>query len=191
MKFEPLPLDGAWLVRPVKSFDARGFFARIICTKEFAERGLNGAFVQCSLSKNDRRGTVRGMHFQWPPSCEAKLVRCISGSVQDVLLDLRPDSASFLQHASVTLSADNAEAVFIPAGFGHGFQTLTDETIVQYHMTDEFRPDLAGGFRWNDPAFSIQLPLPVSIIATRDAEYPLFDRASYERRYNSTVARSS
>jgi dTDP-4-dehydrorhamnose 3,5-epimerase len=128
------------------------------------------------------------MHFQWPPSREAKLVRCVSGSAQDFLLDLRPQSATFLQHVSVILSADNADAVFIPSGFGHGFQTLTDETVVQYHMTDEFRPDLAGGFRWSDPAFSIQLPLPVSVISARDAEYPLFDRESYESRYKDCLA---
>lgn len=188
MKFEPLQLDGAWLVRPEKAFDERGFFARVICTQEFSAHGLNGSFVQASLSRNDRAGTVRGMHFQWPPSQEAKLVRCVSGSIRDFLLDLRPHSATFLQHVSVILSADNADAVFIPSGFGHGFQTLADNTMVQYHMTDVFRPDLADGFRWDDPAFGIQLPLPVSVIAARDAGYPLFDRAGHVARYQASVA---
>jgi dTDP-4-dehydrorhamnose 3,5-epimerase len=191
VRFEPLSLDGAWLIRPEKSFDERGFFARIICTREFAAHGLNGSFVQSSLSRNLRRGTVRGMHFQWPPSREAKLVRCVSGAIQDVLLDLRPDSPTFLSHVAVDLSADNADAVYIPSGFGHGFQTQTDDVMVQYHMTDDFRPDLAGGFRWNDPAFSIRWPLPVSVIAPRDAEYPLFDRDAYTARYRSNPASGS
>lgn len=179
MIFESLPLEGAWLVRPEKAVDERGFFARILCTKEFAAHGLNGAFVQASISHNRLRGTVRGMHFQWPPSAETKLVRCIRGSVRDVLIDLRPASVTFLQHTAVTLDDAADDAVYIPPGFAHGFQTLTDNALVQYHMTDEFRPDLAGGFRWDDPAFGITLPLPISIIAPRDAQYPAFDRASH------------
>jgi dTDP-4-dehydrorhamnose 3,5-epimerase len=183
MRYEPLALDGAWLIRPEKAADERGFFARIICVKEFAAHGLQGTFVQASISHNRLRGTVRGMHFQWPPSREAKLVRCIRGGIRDMLIDLRPDSPSFLQHAAVTLDDVADDSVYIPAGFAHGFQTLTDNALVQYHMTDEFRPDLAVGFRWDDPAFSIVLPLPVSVIAARDAGYPLFDRNSYEAKY--------
>lgn len=185
MRFEPLILPGAWLITPDQVADERGFFARTICVKEFAAHGLNGSFVQSSISYNRRRGTFRGLHFQWPPSREAKLVRCVRGSVLDILLDLRPGAATFLQHAQVTLDDSARNAVFIPAGFGHGFQTLADDAEVQYHMTDEFRPDLADGLRWNDPAFSIQLPLPISVIAARDAAYPLFDRKAYEARFTS------
>lgn len=183
MIFEPLPLEGAFRIEAEKARDERGFFARIICVREFADHGLNGSFIQSSISHNRLRGTVRGMHFQWPPSREAKLVRCIRGRVQDFLIDLRPGSATFQQHVSVVLDETEANAVYIPPGFAHGFQTLLDDSVVQYHMTDEFRPDLAAGFRWNDPAFSITMPLPVTVIAARDAEYPLFDRAVYEARY--------
>lgn len=187
MIFESLPLDGAWLIRPEKATDERGFFARIICVKEFAAHGLQGAFVQSSISHNRLRGTVRGMHFQWPPSREAKLVRCVRGGIRDMLIDLRPGSATFLRHAAVTLDDVGDDAVYIPAGFAHGFQTLADDSLVQYHMTDEFRPDLAGGFRWNDPAFSITLPLPVSVISPRDATYPPFDEKSHVSRYGNPV----
>ncbi len=185
MRFEPLILHGAWLVTPEQAVDERGFFARTICVKEFAAQGLNGSFVQSSISYNRRRGTFRGLHFQWPPSREAKLVRCVRGSVLDILLDLRPGSATFLQHVRVTLDDSLRNSVYIPAGFGHGFQTLADDAEVQYHMTDEFRPDLADGLRWDDPAFAIQLPLPISVIAARDAAYPLFDRKAHEARFAS------
>ena len=185
MRFEPLTLHGAWLITPEQAVDERGFFARTSCVKEFAAQGLNGSFVQSSISYNRRRGTFRGMHFQWPPSREAKLVRCLRGSVLDILLDLRPGSATFLKHVKVTLDDVLRNSVYIPPGFGHGFQTLADDAEVQYHMTDEFRPDLAGGFRWDDPAFSIQLPLPISVIAPRDAGYPLFDAQAYAEKFSA------
>ena len=158
MRFEPLNLQGAWLITPEQLADERGFFARTICVREFAAQGLNGSFVQSSISYNRRRGTFRGMHFQWPPSREAKLVRCVRGSIVDILLDLRPDSASFLLSERVTLDDSKRNSVYIPSGFGHGFQTLADETEVQYHMTDEFQPELSGGFRWDDPAFPRAFP---------------------------------
>jgi dTDP-4-dehydrorhamnose 3,5-epimerase len=191
MRFEPLTLPGAWLITPEQVEDERGFFARTICVREFAARDLNGTFVQSSISFNRRRATFRGMHFQWPPSREAKLVRCLRGSVCDILLDLRPDSTTYLRHIQVTLDDSSRNSVYIPSGFGHGFQTLADDAEVQYHMTDEFRPDLSGGFRWDDPAFAIQLPLPISVMAPRDASYPLFDRNGYEARFRSALVQSS
>jgi dTDP-4-dehydrorhamnose 3,5-epimerase len=191
MRFEPLTLQGAWLITPEQAEDERGFFARTICVREFAAQDLNGSFVQSSISFNRRRGTFRGMHFQWPPSREAKLVRCLRGSVWDILLDLRPDSATFLRHIWVTLDDSSRNSVYIPAGFGHGFQTLADDAEVQYHMTDEFRPDLSGGFRWDDPAFAIELPLPISVIAPRDASYPLFEGKSYEAKFRSGLVQAS
>ena len=185
MKFEPLPLEDAWLIRTEKVRDERGFFARILCVKEFAAHGLKDAFVQGGISHNKVSGTVRGIHFQWPPSREGKLIRCLQGQLHDVMLDLRPHSRTYLQHVAVTLDGDNADAVYIPPGFGHGYQTLTDDTLVQYHMTDEHQPALAGGYRWNDPAFAITLPLPVSMIASRDADYPSFDRVLHEARFRA------
>lgn len=185
MLFESLSLRGAWLVRVERLADDRGFFARTMCQREFAAHGLNGSFVQSSISWNRQRGTFRGMHFQWPPSAEAKLVRCTRGSIEDILMDLRPDSGTFMQHLRVQLTDASRDAVYIPAGFAHGFQTLVDDVEVQYQMTDEFRPDLAAGLRWNDPSFAIALPLEITAIAARDAGYPAFDRAAYEQEFRA------
>lgn len=180
MQFEPLTIVDAMLVRIEPQRDQRGFFARTFCAEEFAAHGLPTAAVQSSISHNIRRGTVRGLHFQWPPSREGKLVRCLRGGLLDVLLDLRPDSASYLRHQSVTLSEDNRDAVFIPAGVAHGFQTLVTDTEVLYQMTDRYVPELAAGVRWNDPAFGIAWPIDAVVIAPRDAEYADFDRGRFE-----------
>jgi dTDP-4-dehydrorhamnose 3,5-epimerase len=188
MRFEALAIHQAFLARIERHADARGFFARTFCVREFVDAGLPAAVVQASTSFNTARGTVRGMHFQWPPSREGKLVRCVRGSVFDVLLDLRPDSPSYLRHVSVTLDEENRDAVFIPHGVAHGFQTLADSTEVLYQMTDAYAPDLAGGFRWNDPSFDIEWPVCREIvISERDALYPDFDRQAFE----SELARRS
>jgi dTDP-4-dehydrorhamnose 3,5-epimerase len=181
MKFESLALEGSMLVTPQPSADSRGFFARTFCVQEFADAGLPVEVVQASVSFNARRGTVRGLHFQWPPSREGKLVRCLKGSLFDVLLDLRPASPSYLQHVSVELNEEKRDAVFIPHGVAHGFQTLVDSTEVSYQMTDLFAPHLATGVRWNDPIFGIQWPMRSgAILSDRDAGYPDFDRQSFE-----------
>jgi dTDP-4-dehydrorhamnose 3,5-epimerase len=181
MRFEPLPIDGAVLVHIESQRDSRGFFARTFCTAEFAQHGLETAAVQASVSFNECAGTVRGLHFQWPSSRESKLVRCVRGRVFDALLDLRPSSPSYLQHVAVELDEDNRDAVFIPYGVAHGFQTLCDRTEVLYQMTDVYAPGLAAGLRWNDPAFSIQWPKVEGIvISERDANYPDFDRKLFE-----------
>lgn len=182
MLFEPLRISGAMRVRIAPHEDHRGFFARTFCTVEFAAHGLPVALAQASISYNVKRGTVRGMHFQWPPSAEAKLVRCVRGKLFDVLLDLRPESPSYLAHEAVLLDDENRDAVFIPAGVAHGFQTLADHTEVLYQMTDFYAPDLATGVRWNDPAFGIEWPLTDGVvIAARDAEYEDFDRKKFEQ----------
>jgi len=181
MRFEPLSIDGAVLVHIEPQRDSRGFFARTFCTAEFAQHGLDTAAVQASVSYNERAGTVRGMHYQWPPSRESKLVRCLRGKLFDVLLDLRPGSPSYLRHAAVQLDEDNHDAVVIPYGVAHGFLTLCDRTEVLYQMTDVYAPELAAGLRWNDPAFSIQWPkLDGIVISERDANYPDFDRKLFE-----------
>jgi dTDP-4-dehydrorhamnose 3,5-epimerase len=182
MRFEPLEtIDGAALVRIEPNADSRGFFARTFCVQEFAAAGLPTAVVQASLSYNERPGTVRGLHFQWPPSQEGKLVRCIRGRLYDVLLDLRPVSPTYLQHIGVTLDEDNRVAVFIPPGIAHGFQTLLPHTEVLYQMTDKYAPALAAGVRWNDPAFSVRWPIAEIVISERDAGYPDFDARQFER----------
>lgn len=183
MRFEKLTIAGAMLVHIEPRRDDRGFFARTFCVNEFAAQGLSTAAVQASISYNLKSGTVRGMHFQWPPSQEGKLVRCLRGKIFDVLLDLRPDSPSYLRHQSVVLDQDNRDAVFIPPGIAHGFQTLADDTEVLYQMTDFYEPDLQTGFRWNDPQFGITWPLQDIEISDRDARCADFNRTAYEAEY--------
>ena len=188
MRFEPLAIEGAVLVRIEPHRDARGYFARSFCVEEFAAAGLPAHFVQASVSFNERAGTVRGMHFQWPPSQEGKLVRCTRGRLHDVLLDLRPKSASYLRHVSVTLDEESCDAVYIPPGLAHGFQTLQPRTEVLYQMTAIYAPALAAGVRWNDPAFAINWPAPESVISERDAAYPDFDRRQFEHELETRSA---
>lgn len=183
MRFKSLNIDGAKLVQIDARPDARGFFARTFCAQEFAAQGLPDAVAQSSISYNARRGTVRGMHLQWPPAREDKLVRCLRGKLFDVLLDLRPQSPSYLRHEAVVLDQDNRDAVFIPHGIAHGFQTLADDTEVLYQMTDFYAPDLQTGFRWNDPAFGIAWPVAEIVISERDASSADFDRSTYEAEH--------
>ena len=191
MKFEPLGLPGAVLVRMERHSDERGFFARSACTEEFAAQGLSGAFVQSSISWNPRRGTVRGLHFQWPPSRESKLVRCVRGSIHDVLLDLRPGSQTYLTACAVGLDQDSRDAVYIPSGVAHGFQTLDDGCEVLYQMTDFHAPLLAAGVRWDDPTFAIQWPVSTGIvISPRDAQYPDFSRPGFEAEFKRRQAQA-
>lgn len=180
MLFEPLSIDGALSVRIEPVRDERGFFARTYCRNEFLAHGIQPDVVQASVSYNARQGTIRGLHFQWPPSTEGKLVRCVRGKILDVLVDLRPTSATYLGHDAVMLDEGNHDAVFIPSGVAHGFQTLVDTTEVLYQMADFYAPELATGVRWNDSAFGVSWPLPVSVISERDASYPAFDRARHE-----------
>jgi dTDP-4-dehydrorhamnose 3,5-epimerase len=188
MQFEALPLDQAFVAKVERHTDFRGFFARAFCVHEFTDAGLPAALVQASISFNARRGTVRGMHFQWPPSREGKLVRCTKGALFDVLLDLRPSSPSYLRHVSVMLNDEDQNAVFIPHGVAHGFQTLIDATEVLYQMTDFYSPALATGVRWNDASFGIAWPITQGIvISDRDANYSDFDRRAFE----SELARRS
>ena len=173
MRFEALGIHQAFLVRIERHADMRGFFARTFCVHEFADAGLPTAAVQASTSFNTARGTVRGMHFQWPPSREGKLVRCLRGSVFDVLLDLRPDSPSYLRHISVSLDEENRDAVFIPHGIAHGFQTLTDNTELFYQMSALYRADAARGIRWDDPVLAIAWPeCPRRLLSARDLALP-------------------
>ncbi|HEX4388412.1 MAG TPA: dTDP-4-dehydrorhamnose 3,5-epimerase [Steroidobacteraceae bacterium] len=181
MQFETLGLAGAALVHMERHEDERGFFARSLCAREFREHGLPAEFVQASVSLSHRRATVRGLHFQWPPSWEGKLVRCLRGAIHDVLLDLRPEQPTYLEHRAVVLDEDNRDAVFVPAGVAHGFQTLLDHSEVLYQMTDFHAAELACGVRWNDPAFAIRWPVEQGVvIAQRDAGYPDFARPAFE-----------
>jgi dTDP-4-dehydrorhamnose 3,5-epimerase len=188
VRFEALAIEGVVRVRLDRHSDERGSFARAFCTREFALHGLPGAFVQSSLSHNRLRGTVRGLHFQRAPSAEGKLVRCVRGRLLDLALDLRPASSTYRQWLAVELDCESADALYLPPGVAHGFQTLEDATDVLYQMSDVHAPELAEGLRWNDPAFGIRLPLPVSVISERDANYPLFDPARFAQAQTQTVA---
>lgn len=171
MKFAETKLKGAHVIEPERLEDDRGFFARTFCRKEFEAHGLNPILVQSSISFNAKKGTLRGMHYQTPPHEETKLVRCTRGSVYDVILDLRRGSPTFKQWVAVELTADNRCALYIPAGFAHGFQTLTDHTEILYQMSEFYHPESARGVRWDDPAFGITWPLPDPIISQRDQSY--------------------
>lgn len=154
--------------------DERGFFARTFCRQEFEAHGLNPEVVQCNVSFNERKGTLRGMHYQAAPFAEAKLVRCTSGSIYDVIIDLRPTSATFKKHFAVELSAENGRVLYIPEDFAHGFQTLQNDTEVFYQMAQRYSAEHARGVRWNDPAFGIEWPEGERIIIERDQNYPDF-----------------
>jgi dTDP-4-dehydrorhamnose 3,5-epimerase len=187
MRFVETPLAGAFVIEIDAHADARGFFARTWCAEEFAAHGLQNVCVQTSLSYNEKRGTVRGMHLQLPPSQEAKLVRAIRGALYDVIIDMRPESPTYLRHFGVELDARKHNALYIPPTFAHGFQTLADDTEVHYQMSDTYAPDLAYGLRWTDPAFGIAWPLAAaSAIHPRDAEYPDFDRPTFETTLRQT-----
>jgi dTDP-4-dehydrorhamnose 3,5-epimerase len=177
MIFTPGRLSGLQLVTLQRHEDERGWFARSWCAREFAEHGLEARLAQVSLSFNRRRGTLRGMHFQHPPHAEAKLVRCIRGVVWDVALDLRPQSPTRGQWQGFELSAENGSALFLPEGFAHGFQTLEPDSEVLYHISAFHAPEAAAGVRYDDPAFAIAWPLPVTAIAPRDAAWPRYREA--------------
>ena len=174
MIFEKIPLNDAYLITPQPLEDERGFFARSWCQREFTEHGLNPSLAQCSISFNHVRGTLRGMHFQVEPYAETKVVRCTMGSVYDVIVDLRPSSASFRKSFGTELSAENRKMLYIPEGFAHGFITLSDNSEIFYQMSEFYHPDSARGYRWNDPVFAITWPISVQVISDRDANYPDF-----------------
>jgi dTDP-4-dehydrorhamnose 3,5-epimerase len=171
MIFKELSLVGAYVVELQKHTDERGFFARSWCQREFEEHGLDAQLVQCNISYNARRGTLRGMHYQLPPFAEAKLVRCTRGALYDVIIDLRPNSPTFLRWAAAELTADNRAALYVPQGFAHGFQTLCDDTEVFYQMSEVYAPDCARGVRWDDPLFGVVWPEPAGVISARDQAY--------------------
>jgi len=180
MKFSSTKLSGPVLIQIEPHRDDRGFFARTFCIQEFESNGLLTHFVQHNISYNVKSGTLRGMHFQVAPHEEVKVVSCPRGSIYDVVVDIRKDSKTYLQWVAFELSAENHSALYIPTGFAHGFQTLTDHTEVQYLMGSYYVPDAARGLRWDDPAINILWPLPVSTIADKDSQYELIGKSSFK-----------
>ena len=172
MLFTESKLKGAFVLEPERREDNRGFFARTFCQREFEAHGLNPLVVQCNIAYNRKKGTLRGMHFQNPPFQEAKLVRCTQGTILDVILDLRPDSPTYKKWASAELSEDNHRMLYIPEGFAHGYQTLTETTEIIYQVSQFYAPESASGVRHNDPAFGIEWPLEVTAISELDKKWP-------------------
>ena len=172
MKFIETKLKGAFIITPDLIEDERGFFARTFCQREFEEHGLNSDLVQCNISFNKKKGTLRGMHYQASPHAEAKLVRCTAGAICDVIIDLRPESPTFKQWFTAELSEKNHRMLYVPEGFAHGYQTLMPRTEVFYQVSAFYDPASERGVRWNDPAFGIEWPLPVAAVSQKDSSYP-------------------
>jgi dTDP-4-dehydrorhamnose 3,5-epimerase len=173
MIFTETKLKGAFIIEPEKLEDERGFFARTFCQKEFGACGINSRLVQCSISFNQKKGTLRGMHYQAAPYEEAKLISCIRGAIYDVILDLRQGSPTYRQWFSVELSAENYKMLYAPEGFANGFQSLDYNTIVFYQISEFYHPESTRGVRWDDPFYGISWPLEPRCISACDASYPL------------------
>lgn len=171
MRIEPTPLSGAFVLKLEPHYDDRGYFARTFCMHELAAAGAGMTVLQTNISYNKRRGTLRGLHYQAQPFPEIKIVSCQAGAIWDVIVDLRPDSPTYRQHFGLELDAIQRSALFVPANFAHGFQTLTDDAVVFYYMSEVYKPDLARGVRWNDPVLGISWPLPDPILSSRDAGF--------------------
>ncbi|HEX4336094.1 MAG TPA: dTDP-4-dehydrorhamnose 3,5-epimerase [Polyangiaceae bacterium] len=172
MLFSKADIPGVWIVDLERREDERGFFARTWCADELSQLGLAGTLSQCSVSYNARSGTLRGMHYQIAPRAEEKVVSVSRGAILDVVVDLRPASKTFRKWTSVELTERNGRMLYVPAGVAHGFQTLADDTVVDYKISAPYAPDHARGVRWNDPAFGIEWPSEQPLISERDRSYP-------------------
>jgi dTDP-4-dehydrorhamnose 3,5-epimerase len=155
--------------------DHRGYFARAYCAKEFEKHGISSRVVQANMSGTLKKGTVRGMHYQLPPASEPKFIRCVRGAIYDVIVDMRPDSSTFLQHFGVELTADNHKAIYVPDMFAHGHQALTDDVEIFYLVGEFYTPGCERGVRFDDPAIGIDWPIPVTVISDKDTAWPLLD----------------
>lgn len=179
MKFFETPIPGAFLIEPELKGDERGFFARIFCQREFAERDLSFSLLQSNISFSRQAGTLRGLHYQLAQAAETKLVRCIRGALWDCVLDLRADSPTFGQHFGATLDGKNRMMMLVPKGCAHGFLTLDPETEIIYFVDQEYSPELERGVRWDDPKFQIRWPGAPSVLSERDRNHPVFDPAHH------------
>lgn len=175
MIFTETKLQGAFILDLEERPDDRGFFARTFCMKEFEAHGLKPTVAQCNLSFNHKAGTLRGMHYQTPPAAETKLVRCTRGAIYDVIIDMRPDSPTYLQHIGVELSEDNRRALYVPELFAHGYQALTDGAEVVYQVGEFYTPGYERGIRYDDPTFGIEWPMPITVISDKDASWMPFE----------------
>ena len=177
MKFTQTELPGAYIIDLQPHVDSRGFFARAFCQKEFEEQGLKPVIAQSNVAFNSLKGTLRGMHFQFPPAAETKVVRCTRGAILDIIVDLRPESSTYLKHISVELTEDNHRALYVPERFAHGYQVLTDKTETSYQVGEFYTPGCEGGLLYNDPLLGLEWPLSVTVISDKDRGWaPLDER---------------
>jgi dTDP-4-dehydrorhamnose 3,5-epimerase len=162
---------GAFVIDLDRKKDERGYFARAFCQKDFQEHGLKSVIAQANIASNLKKGTLRGMHFQYPPAAETKLVRCTRGAILDIIVDLRPESSTYLQHIAVELNEDNMTALYVPERFAHGYQALRDNTDSSYQVGEFYTPNAEGGLRYDDPRLGLEWPLPVSVISPKDQAF--------------------
>lgn len=188
MIFTETKLGGAFVIDLERREDSRGFFARAFCQNEFSEHGLKPVIAQANIAFNRRKGTLRGMHFQFPPASETKLVRCTRGAIVDIIVDLRPESPTHLEHIAVELSADNHRALYVPERFAHGYQVLEDITETSYQVGEFYTPGAEGGLRYDDPKLGLSWPLPVTEISDKDREWPSLSEIEPELARKMTVA---
>ena len=187
MLFAETRLAGAFVIDLERREDDRGFFARTFCQNEFAEHGLEPVIAQSNVAYNRFKGTLRGMHFQFPPAAETKLVRCTRGSIVDIIVDLRPESPTYLGHVSVELTADNHRALYVPERFAHGYQVLEDDTETTYQVGEFYTPAAEGGLRFDDPHLNLEWPLPVREISDKDRTWALLAGVEDEVRRRMAV----
>jgi dTDP-4-dehydrorhamnose 3,5-epimerase len=180
--FTETELKGAFVIDLERREDSRGFFARAFCKKEFEAHGLNPTIVQANIASNIRRGTLRGMHFQFPPAAETKLVRCTRGAILDIIVDLRPESPTYLTHVAVELNEDNQRALYVPKRFAHGYQALADNTDTSYQVGEFYTPEAESGLMYNDPRLGLKWPLPISVISEKDQKFRLLEAVEPEMR---------
>jgi len=187
MIFTETRLEGAFILDLERREDSRGFFARAFCQKEFQEHGLKAIIAQANVAFNLKKGTVRGMHFQFPPAAETKLVRCTRGAILDIIVDLRPESSTYLQHVAVELSEDNARSLFVPERFAHGYQVLRDKTETSYQVGEFYTPGTEGGLMYNDPRLGLKWPLPVTEISDKDKGWKLLKEIEPEVKRRMSI----
>jgi dTDP-4-dehydrorhamnose 3,5-epimerase len=186
MVFTETKLKGAYIIDIDRKEDSRGFFARAFCQKEFEAHGLKPIIAQANIAYNNQKGTLRGMHFQYPPSAETKFVRCTRGGILDIIVDIRPESPTYLQHVAVELNEDNHRGLYVPERFAHGYQVLANKTETSYQVGEFYAPGAESGLVYNDPRLGLEWPLPISVISEKDQGWKVLDEIEPElkRRMN-------
>jgi dTDP-4-dehydrorhamnose 3,5-epimerase len=185
--FTETKLKGAFVIDLERREDQRGFFARAFCQTEFKAHGLKPVIAQVNIASTLRKGTLRGLHFQYPPAAETKLVRCTRGAILDIIVDLRPESATYLQHVSVELNEENQRALYVPERFAHSYLTLSDNTDTSYHVGEFYTPEAEGGLLYNDPRLGLEWPIPITTVSEKDQKFPLLDQIEAELKWKMSL----